>query len=72
MKKILKMVIVIIVIFLALWGIKFGIEKSRDDVEEKWVVAPDGCFFSREEIRRQTWFQERFFDSEIWMGEDPE
>ena len=36
------------------------------------IMAPDGCLFSREEIRRQTWFQERFFDSEIWMGEDPE
>ena len=36
------------------------------------IMAPDGYLFSWEEIRRQAWFQERFFDSEIWMGEDPE
>lgn len=53
-------------------GRVIAVIRRRDDVEEKWVVAPDGCLFSREEIRRQTWFQERFFDSEIWMGEDPE
>lgn len=53
-------------------GRVIAVIRRKDDVEEKWVVAPDGCLFSREEIRRQTWFQERFFDSEIWMGEDPE
>lgn len=36
-----------------------------DDVEEKWVVAPDGKSFSVEEIRSQVAFQEQYFDSQI-------
>ena len=37
----------------------------KDDVEEKWVVAPDGTAFSKEEIMEQVEFQERYFDSEV-------
>lgn len=33
-----------------------------DDVEEKWVVAPDGVDFSDEEIAKQVHFQEQYFD----------
>ena len=36
-----------------------------DDVEEKWVVAPDNVDFSEEEIMRQVEFQERYFKSRI-------
>ena len=36
-----------------------------DDVEDKWVVAPEGMLFSREEIRAQVAFQERYFQTEI-------
>ena len=36
-----------------------------DDVEEKWVVAPDGMSFTKEEIAKQVKFQERYFQSEI-------
>lgn len=32
-----------------------------DDVEEKWVVAPEGVSFSEEEIERQVHFQEQYF-----------
>lgn len=39
-----------------------------DDVEEKWVVAPDGMPYTPDEIARRVWFQERFFDTEIRMG----
>ena len=39
-----------------------------DDVEEKWVVAPEGVSFTKEEIMQQVAFQERFFHSEIRMG----
>ena len=42
-------------------------EKIKDDIEEKWVVVPDGVTFSKEEIRRQIHFQEQYFDSEIVM-----
>ncbi len=36
-----------------------------DDVEEKWVVAPDGVDFSNEEIEKQVRFQEQYFKYEI-------
>ena len=38
-----------------------------DDVEEKWVVAPHGTTFSKDEIMQQVAFQERFFKTEIRM-----
>ena len=37
----------------------------KDDVEDKWVVAPEGMTFSQEEIEELTRFQERYFDSEV-------
>ena len=40
---------------------------EEDDVEEKWVVAPEGMTFTKEEIREQIHFQEQYFDSEIVM-----
>ena len=39
----------------------------NDDVDEKWVVAPAGMTFTKEEIREQIHFQEQYFDSEIVM-----
>ena len=39
----------------------------KDDIEEKWVVAPDSMSFSKEEIMEQVEFQERYFDSEVRM-----
>lgn len=44
-----------------------AIVRRKDDVEEKWVVVPDGMTFSKEEIRHQIHFQEQYFDSEIVM-----
>ena len=38
-----------------------------NDVEDKWVVAPDGKSFSKEEIADLVAFQEKFFDIEIIM-----
>ena len=36
-----------------------------DDVEEKWVVAPENLSFSKEEIIDQVLFQEKYFQWEI-------
>ncbi len=36
-----------------------------DDVEDKWVVAPEGVFFTKEEIAQQVRFQEQYFQTEI-------
>ena len=39
-----------------------------DDIEEKWVVAPDGASFTKDEIMREVAFQEQFFHTEIRMS----
>ena len=36
-----------------------------DDVEEKWVVAPENMTFTKDEIMKQVEFQEKYFKSEI-------
>ena len=37
-----------------------------DDVEDKWVVAPESMKFSPDEISEAVRFQEQFFHSEIY------
>lgn len=37
----------------------------ENDIEDKWVVAPQGCCFTEEEIRAATHFQEQFFKTKI-------
>ena len=46
-------------------GMIIAIIHRLDDVEEKWVCAPDGMTFTKEEIAKQLHFQEQYFDSEI-------
>ncbi len=48
-------------------GTVIAVVHRNDDVEEKWVVAPAGMTFTREEIGEQIYFQEKYFDSEIVM-----
>ena len=38
-----------------------------NDIEEKWVVAPDGENFTKEEILKLVDFQEKYFKIEIRM-----
>ena len=38
-----------------------------NDIEDKWVVAPEGKSFTKEEIANSVAFQEKFFDTEIMM-----
>lgn len=37
-----------------------------NDIEDKWIVSPEDCDFSREEILRAIDFQEKFFDGELY------
>ena len=46
-------------------GVIIAIIKRRDDVEEKWVVAPENMTFTKEEIMKQVEFQEKYFKTEI-------
>lgn len=39
----------------------------EDDIEEKWVVAPENSIFTKEEIMDQVKFQEQYFKSEVRM-----
>lgn len=42
----------------------------ENDVEDKWVVAPEGMTFTQADIQAQTHFQEKYFNSTIYTGED--
>ena len=46
-------------------GAVIAVIHRKDDVEDKWVVAPEGMTFSQEEIEELTRFQEQYFDSEV-------
>lgn len=38
-----------------------------NDVEDKWIVVPEGIKYSKEEILKKVEFQEKFFEIEIIM-----
>lgn len=38
-----------------------------DDVEEKWVVAPEGVFYTKDQIEKLVDFQEKYFKTKILM-----
>ena len=38
-----------------------------NDIEDKWVVAPENKAFSKDEIADLVAFQEKFFDTEILL-----
>ena len=38
-----------------------------DDVEEKWVLAPEGMDFTKEQVEEMTRFQEQYYQIEIRM-----
>ena len=48
-------------------GIFIAVVHRKDDVEDKWVVAPQGMAFSKEEIAQKVAFQEKYFQREILM-----
>lgn len=48
-------------------GVVIAVIYRIDDVEEKWVVAPENMTFSKEEIERAVYFQEQYFHSRLHM-----
>lgn len=46
-------------------GIVIAVVHRYDDVEEKWVVAPENASFTKEDIENQIHFQEQYFQSEV-------
>ena len=37
-----------------------------NDIEDKWIVAPEGAVISDKEIAEKTAFQEKYFDGELF------
>ena len=50
-----------------LTGTVAAIIHRRDDVEDKWVVVPEGLRLTKDEIENAVRFQEQYFDTEIQM-----
>ncbi len=48
-------------------GKVIAIINRKNDIEHKWVVAPEGVLFTMEEIANLTHFQEQYFESEITL-----
>ncbi|MEE0110262.1 MAG: inorganic pyrophosphatase [Oscillospiraceae bacterium] len=48
-------------------GTVAAIIHRRDDVEDKWVVVPEGLRLTKDEIENAVRFQEQYFDTEIQM-----
>lgn len=55
----------------AFTGEVIAVIRRRDDVEDKWVLAPEGVRFTAEEIMAQVRFQEQYFDSTCVVGDAP-
>ena len=51
-------------------GRRIAIIHRRDDVETKWVLAPEGMTFTAEEILNAVRFQEQYFDSWVELCGD--
>lgn len=48
-------------------GRVIAIIHRNNDIEEKWVVAPQNLLFTKEQIWEKVMFTEQYFDSEIIM-----
>lgn len=46
-------------------GRVIAVIRRSDDNEDKLVMAPENMIFSTEEIRKATWFVEKYFDSTV-------
>lgn len=44
-----------------------AIINRENDIEHKWVVAPEGMVFTKEEIAELTCFQEQYFKTKITL-----
>lgn len=47
-------------------GVVIAVLHRYNDIEDKWIVAPEGVNFTDEEIMTQIYFQERYFDVELF------
>lgn len=52
------------------YGRLIAVIHRRDDIEEKWVIAPDGMSFNKQQIEELVYFTEQYYDSYIEMLDD--
>lgn len=52
-------------------GEVIAVIRRRDDVEDKWVMAPAGMRWTQEQIMEAVRFQEQYFDSYVVMDDAP-
>lgn len=48
-------------------GKKIAIIHRKDDIEDKWVIAPENVPYTKQQIEEMVYFQEQYFDSYIEM-----
>ena len=48
-------------------GVLIAVIHRLNDVEDKWIVAPEGIEFTKEEIMKEVEFQEKYFKTDIIM-----
>lgn len=48
-------------------GKKIAVIHRKDDIEDKWVVAPENVPYTKQQIEEMVYFQEQYFDSYIEM-----
>ena len=48
-------------------GVLFAVIHRLNDVEDKWIVVPEGASLTKEEIIKKVEFQEKYFEIEIIM-----
>ena len=46
-------------------GVVIAVIHRLNDIEDKWIVAPEGIGFTKEEIMKEVEFQEKYFKTEI-------
>lgn len=49
-----------------------GVVRRQDDNEDKLIAAPDGVVFTAEQMMKEIYFVEKYFDSEIFSVFDGE
>lgn len=47
-------------------AVVIAIIHRKDDIEDKWILAPKGISFTDDEILRNVMFQEKYFDIELY------
>ena len=48
-------------------GKRIAVIHRKDDIEEKWVIAPENIPYNKQQIEEMVYFQEQYYDSYVEM-----